>query len=529
MNKPVQTATELLRQGQPARAIPYLRAAISAAPNNAGLHHDLGLACLECGQLAEAAHALQRAIAINPRYADAHLRLGIVLECANNIPGALAQYRQGNTADANYRAGDLLESLGRTQEAVAAFRRASAAAPRTALGRIAAAKTALLDNNDAEAEKKLRQTLALDRENPVALELLGNVLAENGRFAEAEPIFAQAARTRPGASYELVRCRRLTEADAQLIAQLRETLARPDLDPVARARLHLALGKAAEDLNDYADAMRHFDAAQIMRDAICGFNLARFADRAERQISLPAAVFDTQTGPATGPIVILGLPRSGTTLLEQMLSAHPMVAAGGESPFWSFCGPELDSSGPYPPSAEDLAQAAAGYEAALRRVAAAPSRVTDKMPLNFLWTNLIALARPDALIVHCRRNRLDTALSIHATWFNVRMPFPTGGEALVAYIRLYERLMTHWRRSLPENRFVEILYEDLVTDPAPHLRRVLDACGLPWYEACLHPESNTRAVRTPSKWQARQRLHGNAIGKSRLYRPWLGPLAALDE
>jgi tetratricopeptide (TPR) repeat protein len=523
----LETAARFLRQGQPASAVPYLRAAASAAPNNAGLHHDLGLACLEAGFLAEAAGALQRAIALNPRFADAHLRLGITLERANNLPLALAAYRQANTADAHFRAGDLLESLGRAEEAIDAFRRAAAAAPSTTLGRIAAAKSAALQNNDAEAEKKLRQALALDKTNPVALELLGNLLAETGRFTAAEPVFAQAAAARPGAYYELVRCRRLTEADAPLIARMQESLARPDLDHTARARLHLALGKAAEDLQDYAAAMRHFDAAQTLRDALGAFNLGAFLARAEQRLHLPATAFSKPLGPAIGPIVILGLPRSGTTLLEHMLSAHPSVQAGGELPFWSFRGPELEDQNPGLPAPEDLAKAAADYEAALRRVAPPPARVTDKMPLNFLWAGLIALARPDALIIQCHRNRLDTALSIHATWFNARMPFPTGGEALVAYIQTYERLMAHWRAILPDNRFLRIAYEDLVTDPAPKLRHVFESCGLPWHEACLHPEANTRAVRTPSKWQARQKLHAGAIGKSQRYAPWLGPLAAL--
>jgi len=193
MSPHLALAAALLRAGRPADAIAPLREAARAQPNDANILHDLGLACLEAGQIADAIAALQAAIAARPRFADAHLRLGIALEAAGALDPALAAYRRAATADAQYRAGDLLDSLGRTADAIAAWRRAATPAPKSALGRIATAKAMLAENRDAAAERTLRQALAIEPANAVALELLGDTLAAAGRFAEAESCLLQAA------------------------------------------------------------------------------------------------------------------------------------------------------------------------------------------------------------------------------------------------------------------------------------------------------------------------------------------------
>jgi hypothetical protein len=152
------------------------------------------------------------------------------------------------------------------------------------------------------------------------------------------------------------------------------------------------------------------------------------------------------------------------------------------------------------------------------------------MPFNFLWAGLIHLAFPSAVIIHCRRNAVDTALSIHQTHFHPTLAFPTGGPELVDYFRGYRRLTDHWRRVLPAERFIEVDYEELTRDPEPMIRRIIAACGLAWNDACLRPESNPRAVKTPSKWQTRQPIYRDSVARWRRYEAWLGPLRAfLDE
>jgi tetratricopeptide (TPR) repeat protein len=528
-----------LREGRPADALAPLREAALWAPGDAAILHDLGLACLETGLLGEAIASLQRSVAANPRYADAYLRLGIALEASGALQPALAAYGKAAKilpalADARYRAGNLLESLSRTGEAIRAFRRAAAASPKTTLGRIATARALLAENRDAEAEKTLRQALEVDRGNAAALELLGNLLADAGRFDEARDCLLRAIARAPlsaGCYYDVVRCRRLVHADEGLVNAMSAALHTPGLEPVQRSRLHLALGKAAQDFGDHEEAMRQFDAAAALRSTVSGFDLQAFEARVDRIIACFNAELIGRARPAPGnraaPIFIVGMPRSGTTLAEQIISAHPAVHAGGELPFWNERGQLWEHACAVAPDAAWLSGAAADYASVLRGMAPGHARVTDKMPLNFLWAGLIHLALPDATIIHCRRRPIDTALSIHQTHFNARMAFPTGGADLVGYFRAYQRLCAHWRRVLPPGRFVDIDYETLTANPQPVIRHMIAACGLPWDESCLRPERNTLVIKTPSKWQARQPIYHHAAGRWLAYRTLLGPLGDL--
>jgi hypothetical protein len=163
----------------------------------------------------------------------------------------------------------------------------------------------------------------------------------------------------------------------------------------------------------------------------------------------------------------------------------------------------------------------------MRLIAPRAERITDKMPMNFLWAGLVHLAFPGAAIVHCRRNPVATALSIHQTHFSPRLGFPTGGADLVAYYRSYERLMAHWRRVLPTGRFLEIDYESLTEAPEDLTRRMIACTGVAWDDACLHPERNGRIIKTASKWQARQPINRASVDRWHRYEPFLGKLAAL--
>jgi tetratricopeptide (TPR) repeat protein len=541
-------ATQLLQAGRPGDAVVPLREAARWLPGNAAILHDLGLACLECGRIGEAVTALQNSVAVDPSFQDSHLRLGIAFEAAGAADAALAAYHAAAELkplpEANYRAANLLDNLGHTSRAIEMFRRAAGFATGTTLGRIAMARALLAEDRDAEAEKVLRKVLATEPDSAVALDLLGNRLADAGRFAEARRYFLRAIEKAPllaGSYYDAARCGRIGPEDTELIARMRIALESQRLEPAQKIRVHLALGKAADDLGNYEAAMRHFDAAETLRNAIIRFDLAKFEARVDGLIAyftpeLPGAQLGTQLAraPATGlddstPILILGLPRSGTTLVEQILSAHPDVSAGGELSFWNERGSAWERAGSVEEKAQSLSSSAADYLRLLQSVASGAARVTDKMPLNFQWAGLIHLALPRATLIHCRRSPLDTALSIHQTHFNPRMWFPTGGTALVGYVRAYQRLCAHWRRVLPPERFIEIDYEALVDEPEPVIRRIVNACGLTWNSACLFPERNARAVKTPSKWQARQPIYRSAVGRWHSYEPWLGPLGALRD
>jgi hypothetical protein len=334
-----------------------------------------------------------------------------------------------------------------------------------------------------------------------------------------------------GSYYDLVRCRPITSSDEGLLQRMEAALATPGLEPGQRQRLHLAIGKAAEDLGDYALAMQHFDAADDVRRGSVQFDSATFSTEIDRLIARCTPELIARA-PELGnddakPVLIVGMPRSGTTLVEQIVSMHPSAGAGGELNFWNQRGAAWHRSGAAGNEKPFLAKAAADYLRVLRAIAPKAARVTDKMPFNFLWAGLIHLAFPRAVIIHCRRAAVDTALSIHQTHFHPSMAFPTGGAELVAYFRSYQRLMNHWRNVLPGDCFIEVEYEELTQAPEPVVRRIIAACGLAWHDACLRPEDNPRAVKTPSKWQTRQPIYRTSVARWRRYEAWLGPLREL--
>ena len=532
-------ATQMLKAGRPADAIAPLRDAALLLPADPVIHHDLGLACLETGRVPEAIAAFQRAVSSNPRYAEAYFRLGVALEKVGDRGSALVAYDRATElkptlTEAWFRAGALVHTMGHRDEAIGCFRRAASSGPKTRFGRLGAVRALLTENRDVEAERLLQRTLAADPADAMAQDLLGNLLAESGRFDEARECFTRAVTLAPlmaGSYYDLVRCRRVATADEGLIARIEAALSTPGLEVEPRLRVHLALGKALDDLGGYAAAMQHFDAADALRPSSAAFDSAAFDTEITRMIErcppgLIARAPELGSGDIT-PILIIGMPRSGTTLIEQIVSSHREVRAGGELNFWNERGAAWHQAGPAGTEAPFLGQAAAHYLRVLRAIGPKAARVTDKMPFNFLWAGLIHLAFPRATIIHCRRRAIDTALSIHQTLFHPTLAFPTGGAKLVAYIRSYERLTGHWRAVLPADRFIEVQYEDLTGAPEPVIRRIIEGCGLAWDDACLRPERNPRSVKTPSKWQTRQPIYRNSVDRWRRYEPWLGPLRAL--
>jgi tetratricopeptide (TPR) repeat protein len=531
-------AAKFLRAGRPADAIAPLRDAALLQPSNPIILHDLGLACLEVGHVPDAIAALQGAVASNPRYTDAYFRLGIALEKLGNIGGAIVAYDRAtkllpSLTEAWFRAGALVYTLGHRDQAIGCFRRAAATGGRTSFGRLGKARALLIEDRNQEAEQILRQTLVADPRNAMAYDLLGNLLSEVGRFDEARACFERAIAIAPllaGSYYDLVRCRRVTSDDG-LLRQMQGALTTPGLEAAQRHRLHLAIGKAADDLGDYALAMQHFDAADAVRRDSSSFDSAAFSTEIDRLIARCTPEWITRAhelgcGDAT-PVLIIGMPRSGTTLVEQIVSMHPEVGAGDELNFWNQRGAEWHRSGAAGDERPFLAKGAADYLRVLRAIAPKAVRVTDKMPFNFLWAGLIHRAFPRAVIIHCRRAAVDTALSIHQTHFHPTLAFPTGGAELVAYFRSYQRLIDHWRSVLPADRFIDVDYQELTRAPEPVIRRIIAACGLAWDDACLRPECNPRAVKTPSKWQTRQPIYRTSVARWRRYEPWLGPLRAL--
>jgi hypothetical protein len=227
------------------------------------------------------------------------------------------------------------------------------------------------------------------------------------------------------------------------------------------------------------------------------------------------------------PILIVGMPRSGSTLTEQILSSHPDIAAGGEVAFWGspqILSRDLSSLAGDPEAAKRIAN---HYLATLKAFDPAAKRVTDKALANFFHLGILHRVLPNATMIHCRRHPIDTALSIFTTNFETNFDYASNRGDLVFYYRQYARLMDHWRGVLPAARFVEVDYEALVSEPEPQSRRLVAACGLDWNDACLAPHRNARRIATASVWQARQPIYRTSVERWRRYEPWLGELREL--
>lgn len=536
----IQLAKLLLQQGNTADAISALNTAIELQPDSAAAHNDLGLIYLAERNVSEAGKCFDRAVEFNPQMAVAHYNRGLSLERQGLFADAISAFRHAlaidpEFAEARAKLANLLWSYGDESEAQDALRRVAAGRPDSVVGLLCQAKLLLDGGNPAGAESPLRRAIQLDRQATDAHSMLATALLELGQFADSAAEADLALALNPmqvAAWHHLIQAKKLTEADRPVIARIEWILKEEGLGSDARARLHLALGKAYDDLSEYDKAIRHFDEGNRLhfrRDA--PYVAAKHRETVDQIIATFGGEFFSRNAAFSSdselPVLILGMPRSGTTLVEQILSSHPDIAAGDELAFWgerarNFA---MDSSGRINP---DWAKSTArDYLALLAKISPSARRVTDKRPQNFAVIALVHAIFPRARIIHCTRHPVDTCLSIYFQNFAQKMEFAYDRSDLAAYYRQYQRLMAHWRSVLPADRFVEIPYEELVADREPWTRRMIEFCGLQWDDACLHSDRNTRPVRTASVWQARQPVYQTSVARWRNYEPWLGPLREL--
>jgi tetratricopeptide (TPR) repeat protein len=519
--------------------IAALKKAIELRPESAAAHNDLGLVHLAEMRVSEAVDCFDRAIGVDPDLSIAHFNKGLALEWQGLHARAIASFRRvveidANFAEAHAKLGNLLLFEGDRAGAIDCYHRAAAARPGSLLALTTEAKTLMEEGNAAGAEEPARRAIDLDPHNSFAHYLLGAILMQLGRFHEAG-LFLELAitlnRRQTGAYHELVFTKRLAEADRPLLAQMERMLKEDKLAEGEQSELHFALGKGYDDLREYERAIGHFDQGNRLKRRDGSYDPARHALLVDRLIARFTADFFAHNK-ALGsdweaPILILGMPRSGTTLVEQILSSHPEVAAGGELAFWSERAPgyRVNVAGRIDPAWVE--EAAHEYRALLAGISPSARRVTDKRPNNFHWIGLIHAVFPRARVIHCRRHPVDTCLSIYFQNFARRMDFAYDRDDLAHCYRHYLRLMAHWRRVLPADRFLEIRYERLVADIRGETRKLIDFCCLGWDEACLHSERNRRPVQTASVWQARQPVYGTSVARWRRYEPWLGSLREL--
>ena len=536
--------------GDPRAALLHLERAATLQPQLLEAQVALGNALVELGEPERAVAHYRAALALPPiksgaKAAQAHFNLGNAYREQGRLEAALVAYRDALAADpdlaeAALNAGACCDDLGRYGEAEQHYRRAIASKPQAALAHAALSMTLRREGRATEAVEAAERAVALDPGLPEGHSALGLTLQDRGRFEEAATAFRRALAVKPDfptALFHLANLRGVEPTDAE-VGQIERALAAPRLARETRIGLNFALATLCDERGEYDKAFAHCKRANDIKSAGQAFD----HDGLVRHVDALIATFDraffaarSELGsPSERPVFVLGMPRSGSTLIEQILASHPDVHGAGELAASNVMIeglarlPKAAAAKTYPEAAallgrEDAQALAERYLEALGRGVGEARRVTDKMTGNFMRLGLIALLLPRAQVIRCRRDPFDTCLSCYFQNFQQPFPFTTELSRLGRYYREYERLMAHWRAVLPKP-MLEVPYEALVADPEPWCRRMLEYCGLSWDERVLRFFATERSVHTASFWQVRQPIYLSSVGRWRHYRAHLRPL-----
>ncbi len=369
---------------------------------------------------------------------------------------------------------------------------------------------------------------------------LGHALKTVGQVPEAIDAYRAAAAARPdfGDAYWSLANLKLYRFTDDELDRMRAAEAAPATAPVDRQHLCFALGKALEDRGVTADSWTYYERGNALKRAESRYRPEIVETNTARQIQVcTRAFFQARTGwgdPGRDPIFILGLPRSGSTLLEQILASHSAVEGTQELPdiqriVFELQGRDPDLDNPRYPAAladlttDDFRRLGARYLAETRPFRTGRPFFIDKMPNNFRHIGLIHLMLPNARIIDARREPMACCFSNFKQLFAQGQEFTYGIEDIARYYRTYLDLMAHWDRALP-GRVLRVLHEDVVEDLEGSVRRILDHCGLPFEAACVDFHKTRRSVRTPSSEQVRQPIFRDGLDRWERYEPWLGPL-----
>jgi tetratricopeptide (TPR) repeat protein len=476
----------LAAQGRIDDAVARDRLALSLRPDNAAAHGNLGVALAAQGRIADAIAHYERALLLDPGHAGIHYNLGIALAAQGRIAEAVAHYRRAvaldpNYADAHNNLGNLLEAQDNSVEAMAHYGRAIAINPR-----------------HAEAHNNV-----------------GNVFRENGKFDDAMAHYGRAIAIAPAnaeAHFHRAEIKTFHRGDTDL-AVLEALAGRDDLPANKVPFVHFALAKALEDCGDYGRAFEHLRKGNTMKRRQIHYDEPAVARNFRR---ITGERLEGEGDPSSVPIFVLGMPRSGSTLIEQILASHPQIQGAGELPaVW-------DTGAP--PDGSALRRMARSYIAGLPSLAEGKIRIVDKLPENFLRIGLIRLILPNARIIHTMRDPIDTCVSCYSKLFTSGQHFSYDLGELGRYYHRYRDLMTHWRSVLAPEAMLDVAYEDLVDDLEGQARRMIDYCGLPWDDRCLSFHRTIRPVKTASAVQVRQPLFRSSLQRWRNYEAGLGPL-----
>src|SRR5579883_1792419 len=524
------------------RACSEYAKALAGAPDNAAIHANMAAALGELGRYEEAlAHAC-RSSELDPNLVSPHVYAALLDLHLGRFGSALRRIDQAlrlepEAKDLLLIRARILAALDRVEEALSVCHRVTAAAPED--GDAQALLASLLGAADKaeEALAAFDRAAALLAAPAAAISDKGALLMQLGRRAEAMAAFDRALSLQPDlvpAHYNRADAKRYARDDPD-IAAMEDLLARARKPSYAdRVSLHYALAKAYLDCGETDRAAAHLAQGSRMKRASISYD----ADAHARRVQSIIEAFSRETfahrlgDPSEVPVFVLGMPRSGTTLAEQILSSHPLIRGVGELAYFeplTIAGEDGEPEDHYPAFVASLDSArlatwGRGYLEKVARLAGNAARIVNKRTSNFLYAGLIHLALPRARIIHCRRDPMDTCFSCYTKLFSTGQEFTYDLGELGRYYRGYQQVMAHWRRVLPSDLFLEVQYEELVRDLEGVARRMIACGGWAWDQACLRFYETKTLVETASMNQVRQPIFTTAIGRWKDFERHLGPL-----
>ncbi len=515
------------RAGRIADAATRCKQLVGIAPHSAGAYNSLGMCLLSLKDWDGAVDAFGSAVKLNPDWADFR----------HNYAGALDEAGDWNEAIVQHsKALELKPELYNSMFALADLhvRLANAESAKHIMLRLEG-KGLSLDPEArlAVATELLNRLLEAEPSHARARGLLASILQQQGRHEEANAELERSIGSDPNVAstyWHLTRGKTLQESDRPMVEKMQALLLkeRPDKE---KQLLHNALGKALNDLKEYDAALEHFDQAHRIAHSKNKFDREAFRAQTDAIISFFNRSLFNRLGiqglQTELPVLVVGMPRSGTTLTEQILASHPEVAGGGELPFWPDFGKKV-----WTPESKDLGftlakQLADLYVQALKQISSEAVRVIDKNPYNYRNVGLVHLLLPNARFIYCLRHPVDNCLSLYMANFSYPPAYAHDRGDLVFAYREHLRLLEHWETVIPKSRFTVVRYEDLIEQRETETRRLIEFCGLEWNEACLYPERNERVVLTASQWQVRQPVYRTSMERWKRYEKGLGEFREL--
>jgi tetratricopeptide (TPR) repeat protein len=498
---------KFLEQGAHAEAAALYEEAVGLDPSHAEALNNLGTALSHLGRYEEAEQCFRGSTAIKPNYADAHGNLGNLLRQKADLVGAEVSLRQAlklrpNFPEARINLGLTLTFLGRLRDARACF---------------------------AKVLKKAAR-------NVQALHGMGQLDALEGRFEEAEAVFKRIIELdpkMPAAWASLAGTRKMTNADGEWFRSA-EAIAAKAIHPLEEANLRFSMGKYCDDVKDFPRAFENFRRGnELLRTAAQDFDRKERSHLIDELIRVYARESISTIGAAgstsTKPVFVVGMPRSGTSLAEQIIASHPAVYGAGELHFWApLIAKEM---GPTQGILSETArlEVAKKYLHLLDSFSPSASRVIDKAPVNSDFLGPIYSVFPNARVIYMQRDPIDTCLSCYFQQFLPGINFAFDLADLTHYYREHRRIMAHWRAVLPPGFILDVPYEELVADQETWSRKMLDFIGLEWNPRVLEFQTTQRQVVTASAWQVRQKIYRSSVARWRNYEKFIGPLKALQK